>query len=264
MSVRILAALAGVAWLTTGCMSTSGQSGIDLSPGARPSEQFDGGLALADQGDLVAATERLVEVREVCGDSPLGRQALLLMSVMQLDGRNANRNASLAAELSATYLALSAIFPWTSPIAEGVYVLALELGATVPSLSRADSGTRDGTDSFGVGVGGTWLSDSDQWVPGRGLGLMALPADYPATLLEERVRLAARSGGLRDLPAEVQMQCDAEGANSERATLGELPSYEGSTVPGRLRRLERDRARLRSKLAELEDELERVRKTLRP
>lgn len=263
MSGRILVALTAVSWLTTGCMSMSGQSEIDLSAGARPAEQFDGGLALADQGDLVAATERLVEVREVCGDSPLGRQALLLMSVMQLDGRNENRNPSLAAELSATYLALSSIFPWTSPIAEGVYVLALEMGASVPSLSRADSGARDATDSFGVGVGGSWLV-SDQWVQGRGIGLMALPDDYSTTLLEERVRLATRSGGLRDLPAEVQIQCDAEGATSETANLGELPSFDGSTVPGRLRRLERDRARLRSKVAGLEDELERVRKTLRP
>ncbi len=263
MSRRNLVALAGIAWLTTGCMGMSG-SGIDPSVVARPADQFDGGLALADQGDLVAATERLVAVREVCGDSPLGRQALLLMSLMQLDGRNANRNSNLAAELSATYLALSAIFPWTSPIAEGVYVLALEMGAQVPSLSRAGSGTQDATDSFGVAVGGTWLSESDQWVPGRGLGLVMLPADYPATLLEERVRLAARSGGLRDLPAEVQMQCDAEGAKTEMSTLGELPSFDGSTIPGRLRRLERDRARLRSKVAGLEDELERVRKTLRP
>ncbi|MEN8143621.1 MAG: hypothetical protein ABFS14_01600 [Gemmatimonadota bacterium] len=259
MNRRLLVTVAGVAWLTTGCMGTSG-SGLDPSAGARPAERFDGGLALADQGDLVAATESLVEVREVCGDSPLGRQALLLMSVMQLDGRNDNRNPNLAAELAATYLALSAIFPWTSPIAEGVYVLALEMGGSVPSLSRHDT---DGTDAFGVGVGGSWLN-GDQWIPGRGLGFLARPDDYPASLLDERVRLAARSGGPRHLPAEVQLQCDAEGADSETATLGELPSFEGSTVPGRLRRLERDRAKLRSKVAELEDELERVRRTLRP
>lgn len=259
-SVSFLALIAALS--TAGCMRAVGPD-IETSSQVQPAEQFDGGLALAGAGDLIAATERLVEVREVCGDSPLGRQALLLMSVIQLDGRNSSRNPDLAAELAATYLALPSTFRWTGPIAEAIYVVALELGAHVPSLTSAEAPGAPGPDRFGVGLGGDALVASDQWIPGRSVGLAAAAADYPSTLLEERVRLAARSANGLPLTAAMRERCETAGADSEAVSRFQLPQFDGSTVPGRLRVIERDRARLRSKVAELEDELERVRKTLR-
>ena len=126
---RSRAALASVCLALAGAACASG--GRVSSTHVAAARLDDGALALT-QGDFEAAHERLLEARETCGDALLGRQALLLLGALELDPRNPRRSPDQGAEHTARYLSYPETFPWTRPLAESLYLLALELGASKP------------------------------------------------------------------------------------------------------------------------------------
>ncbi|HUP02163.1 MAG TPA: hypothetical protein VM737_11695 [Gemmatimonadota bacterium] len=120
-------ALAGLALLPVACSSAGGRS---PSYGAAP--RLDEGAVALARADFPAAKERLTQTRQTCGNALLGRQALLLLGALELDPRNPDRDPDRSAELTGRYLRLPETFPWTRPLAEALYLLALDLGAAIP------------------------------------------------------------------------------------------------------------------------------------
>ncbi|MGH7559231.1 MAG: hypothetical protein ACREMD_15905 [Gemmatimonadota bacterium] len=106
--------------ILSACASSGGRS----DPGAG----LDAGAFALRQAEFGAARERLVSVRHICGEARLGRQALLLLSAMELDPRNPAGDPGRAAAYAAHYLARPETFPWTRPVAEQLYLQALRLG----------------------------------------------------------------------------------------------------------------------------------------
>lgn len=102
-----------------------------------PGVGLDAGALALRQARFAAARERLAAVRQICGDARLGRQALLLLSALELDPRNREGAPDLAAAFAARYLAHPETFPWTRPVAEQIYLQALRQGAR-PASAAAD------------------------------------------------------------------------------------------------------------------------------
>jgi hypothetical protein len=127
---------AALACVCLGLAGTGCASGRASSTHVAAARLDDGALALT-QGDFEAAHERLLEARETCGDALLGRQALLLLGALELDPRNPRRSPDQGAEHTARYLSYPETFPWTRPLAESLYLLALELGASKPETTDA-------------------------------------------------------------------------------------------------------------------------------
>lgn len=137
---RQIPAILAYVWLLlvgAACASTQGSSTYGAAAWLD-----DGAIALT-QGDFEAAREKLAEARERCGNTLLGRQALLLLGALELDPRNPQRSPDQAAEHTARYLRLSETYPWTRPLAESLYLLALELGASEPKLADTQVSTAE-------------------------------------------------------------------------------------------------------------------------
>lgn len=113
--------------LAAACASSGGSSGYRGAP------LLDEGAAALHRADFDTARERLDGIRQECGHALAGRHALLLLGTLALDPRNAERDPDRAALLAARYLRRPETFPWTRPLAESLYLLALEMGADEPS-----------------------------------------------------------------------------------------------------------------------------------
>ena len=163
---------------------------------SRGETEYREGLAALARGEYRQAYERLAWVTQHYGHEAIGQQALLAMAALELDPRNPARRMPVGADLAASYLRLPRKAEWTQPVAQTLYLLALELGAA-----------------------------------------------------EDRAERAQRQ--------------------AERAS--RLPTLPGPTVSARLRTVEQERERLAKRvdtlekqLAEKDQELERIKKTIRP
>lgn len=109
------------------------------STGSRsdPAAGLDAGALAIRQAEFEVARERLVEVRLACRDARLGRQALLLLSAVELDPRNPSGDPDRGAAFAAHYLARPETFPWTRPMAAQLYLQAVRLGGD-PASGSAD------------------------------------------------------------------------------------------------------------------------------
>ena len=94
---------------------------------------FRDGLSALDGARTEEAFSQLERVRRVCGTSPLGQQAALVEAAAALGARDDDRDPQRAAVLAAAFLRQRRPPAWGVPIAESLYLMAQELGATVPS-----------------------------------------------------------------------------------------------------------------------------------
>lgn len=85
--------------------------------------------ALVEAGAYPRAEAVLRMLASRCENGEDGRRALLLLSSLQLDPRNEAGVPDSAALMAARYLSLPDATPAERPVAESLYVLALELGA---------------------------------------------------------------------------------------------------------------------------------------
>ena len=120
-------ALTALAIFAAACSSAGGRP-----PAYSGTPRLDEGAVALARADFATARERLAETRRTCGNALLGRQALLLLGALELDPRNPARDPDRSAALTARYLRLPETFPWTRPLAETLYLMALDLGAAVP------------------------------------------------------------------------------------------------------------------------------------
>jgi hypothetical protein len=206
------------------------------TPEAEAAGRLSAGAAALDIGNFSAARTDLGWVYMHCPGTDDGRTALLLMATGYLDPRNAERRPDLAAALAAHVADLA---PSGSPLgstATGIYLLAKEHGAPPPRAEPLEEARRD-TRAAAAGCSAE--------EPRASLALLesAVPGDE------------ATDGPIDWLP--------------------DLPS---ATVPDRIAAAEGTRDSLALRVAELEEqvqalrdrveiqqqELERIRRTLRP
>lgn len=104
-------------------------AGCALPGGGSPSadERFDRGLSLAQEGAFPEATRELAASARTCGTDPLGQQAVLALSALELDPRHEAGSPERAARLALHLLGRPDRARWTGRMATVLYLLASEL-----------------------------------------------------------------------------------------------------------------------------------------
>jgi hypothetical protein len=205
---------------------------------AEAEERLVMGVASLAAGDWAAGGEELARVYTNWADRALGLQALLALAAGALDPRNPERRPALAAELAGRYLAHAEAAYWSVPVAEAVYLVALELAEAVPA-------------------------------PGAELPPLALARGPAATRAEDlRERAAAFRAVRRDavrlaeLPELRGPTVAARLQRAERERAGLATRVD--ELEQRATAAERELAARVRELAATRQELDRIRRTLRP
>ncbi|HEX7118474.1 MAG TPA: hypothetical protein VF212_06780 [Longimicrobiales bacterium] len=194
-----------------------------------PEERLAEGLAALERGDYRGAYEPLNWVYTHYANEAVGQQALLALVAAELDPRNPSRRLGVGSELAGRYLRLPAIARWTKPVAETLYLLALELGAAEERVAEAEE---------------------------------------EAAAAEERAREAraeareARAEAEREREEAHQARAEAAQARAQAAPPRELPRLPGPPVTERMRELEQAGADATARVAQLEQQLAECRQEL--
>lgn len=219
----------------------------------QPAEHLTTGLVALESADYNIAYDNLLEVRSVCGDSPLGQQALLVLAAAELDPRNPERQIELAAEFAAHYLGLPNRAAWAQPLAESLYLMSMEIGASDAVGTMLGDGSEDGE-------------------PVTAMVATAGPNDSSATDPRAERAEALRRAVFGFVPNPVPTKCgvDWQQVSDTKAAIV-LPVLPLSPVTERIAELEQERVDLMQRQGRLEDEVERletelarIRETLRP
>jgi hypothetical protein len=131
-------------WKTTTmvlAVTLSAASGCATFAGNRepdPAGDLAAGLEASAAEDFAGARALLLPVYRQHWASPVGQQALLALAALEVDPRNPERRPEAAAELLARYLGIEAAPEWTVPVAESLYLVALELGGE-PAAARVEA-----------------------------------------------------------------------------------------------------------------------------
>lgn len=102
-------------------------------------ERYRAGMTALQAGDYANANLQLGWVAEHLPDEEIGKRALLMVSALEMDPRNPNRRIALGSELAAAYLRQVEIPTWTKPLAQTMYLIALELGAAEDKVAQAEA-----------------------------------------------------------------------------------------------------------------------------
>lgn len=234
---------------------------------------FAAGLRALDASSFADAGERLATVAAICPVDRLGRRAMLLLAAAEIDPRNAESRPSVAAQLAAFQLVRpSEQEAWVSPLAGEIYTLALDYGAD--SVARNDlpdsrilwSHYFEGAADTAGGPRAEPLGAApDDSVARPAAALAGEPAPAPVAPVP--------TGGPRcDVPrarADVSLPRLARTPVVDRVrVVGERPPAAGQDrapeVAGDVRSLMAEVDRLEAELAAKEQELDRIRRTLRP
>jgi outer membrane protein assembly factor BamD (BamD/ComL family) len=127
-----LLALGAIALAFSACAHRPGES-------ASTEEQLRLGISALERGDFATATSTLQAIADQSPNSAAGRHALLALVAAAMDPRNPNRAEAASAGLAARYLGLTQDPDWTKPVAEALYLLALDQGATDSARVEAET-----------------------------------------------------------------------------------------------------------------------------
>lgn len=181
----------------------------------QPEAQLEAGLAALELGEYDRARRHLSWVYTTHWAEPAGQQALLALIAADLDPRNPDRRLGDAADLAARLIVNPDAPEWAEPLAESLYLLALQMGAHDPPLDSlaADSLAADSAPPMPL-VGDTASSAA------RAMLLPTLDApSFPrqlATVRTERDSLAARIGQLQEALAQRDRAIREKDAELER------------------------------------------------
>ena len=117
----------------TGRLNVRAAALLALSVLAGCSAHAGGGSGVAgplEGGDFHAATTELRQQAAACKNGERGREAVLLRAMVELDLRNPGGSPDTAARLAARYLQLPDATPAGISMAESLYLLALDRGAS--------------------------------------------------------------------------------------------------------------------------------------
>lgn len=210
-----------------------------------PEDVLGRALVSLEQEDFTAAYEQLSWLYQSYWDEPAGERALLALTAVELDPRNPGRRLYAAADLASRHYQLPSVSPWALPVSQTLYLLAQELGAAEEELERS-----------------------------RREKERAVQAQVEAQAEARREAAAAgqaRAEAARAREEATQARATARRAQAAAAEPRPLPRLPGPSVSARVSELQGERDRLadelrtlRSRLAEREEELERIRQTIIP
>lgn len=198
----------------------------------RPSVEraFLEGLSAARSGRFSAAVPALARVAEACAGTGVGDHARLALLGVLTDPRNPGRDLTRARRVAERWLASPSGASWMEPLIEAFYLVTLDLGGA-PSAEPA------GADRRRAGTVWGWKGSAARSKP-----VAAAPADDCENAAPS---LDAREPRLPALPGR-PLRDELSASERQRAELADLVE------------------RLEARVAELETELERIRKTLEP
>lgn len=233
---------------------------------------FRDGIRALEQAEFESASQRLATVAAICPVDGVGRRAMLLLAAAELDPRNGAGRVDVAAELTAFQLARpSTSEPWAASLAREIHVIALDYGATGVAATEIP------------GPGVLWTryfegrAQADDRAAARtpaGEELVADDAEEAddgdaAGVAGQPVATEPRGGPLCDVPAAdsritmpelTRRPVVAGGEPDQGAPARPAPAAD----PADVRALTAEVNRLRAQLAATEQELDRIRRTLRP
>lgn len=157
--------------------------------------------ALAAQ-DYATARTVLDRVYRLHWQERLGQSALLALTAAEIDPRNNERRLSVASDLAARYLNVPGTPQWTVPVAESLYLLAVELGAQEDSLQRAQADRRQAEAE--AGRLRALPQSQRETVPARIRRLENERNEVQRRLRDTEQRLATREKELRDAQQELE------------------------------------------------------------
>lgn len=195
-SKRWLWGLAAVA--ATGCATFGWHRDIT------PDQQLDrAAIALRDGRYAMGWTE-LSWLAEHCADQTAGRRATLELAAAAIDPRNPYRSPTRAANAAARYLRLQETEPALEPVAQTLYLVALEMGGRPDHAAtrvREASARLDPAGPAATAAADPARADSSAdacgRMPVRLLDAVALPALHAPTFPERIERLAAERDSLQ-------------------------------------------------------------------
>lgn len=249
-----------VALTISACATLGGASAPENDPELRLQQ----GVDALEANDFDVAHTELSWVYTHCPSSRQGMDALLLLATAELDPRNSSRRLDVGAALVGAYLATPGISAERRQLGESIYLLALELGALPPLGVSIEPPGDPGNSGL-----------TSRCIPAEPRQVIALPVGRRAEQLADTVLPDAVTA--EDTLAIAGADTLAPGA--EDPMLGSLlPPLPGESVPERLAALAAVRDSLEVELAELrgqvdsleqrvasqEEELERIRRTIRP
>lgn len=225
------------------------------------------GTAALDDGDYAAAAEQLAPVAAICPSDELGSRALLLLAAAELDGRNADGRPDAAAELAAFHLARTDEDDWSGALAEELYVIALDLGADpIEPDEVPDAGVIWSRYLATVAAEAAVLGDE------AAVDTLAGADARAERERETRARRAAAmtagaEGGPRCRVPDVRddlVMPELERTPIASRTAPGAQAQQPAALSSDVRALQAEVQRLRGELASREQELDRIRRTLRP
>jgi hypothetical protein len=125
--------------LAAGLLALAVTACASLGLGKNGEDHYDAGLRAFKAGDYAAATEHLSLVAGPEPEDKEGRQALLMLAALEMDTRNPKRRLALGSDHAGTYLRLKETEPWTSAIAQTLYLLSVELGSAEERAAQAEA-----------------------------------------------------------------------------------------------------------------------------
>lgn len=120
-------------------LTLSGCALIRGEPAAMPERQLERGLAALEARDFVSARAILDPLYRAHWQDAVGQRAMLALIAAELDSRNPDRQLWAAADLSARYLNIEDLPRWQVPVAEALYLIAQELGASEQRIAEAEA-----------------------------------------------------------------------------------------------------------------------------
>lgn len=250
----------------------------ERSPEQDASHRLERGLAALDAGLYLEAFDDLAWVQAHCPDRVAGARAVAALAAVELDPRNETGRPGLGTALLGRFIQDPARPEWAVPLAETSYLLARALGAPPaegepqPEVAEAEVDTAAADSVLAVSADSVPVESADSvasdTVTADSLGAPSPAVDSPRVRLEQVLPPRA---------SEAAYGCGAE-VDTASWTPPPLPQPPGPSLLEVIATLEGQRdamasradtlvsevATLRRRLTETENELERIRKTLRP
>ena len=233
--------------LAAGCGGFLGSGGGEEDPETR----FRAAAAALESGRFEPAARTLRELASRCESGTRGRDAVLLLAAVEVDPRNPRPSPAAGAQLAARYLQIPGGDPSTATLAETLYLLALDLGATpvddpfssVPAAPASDA-EDEGETANGGEVRFWRVAERFEGCGegGRRSAGVTLP-EHPGMPLwqavesayQERDSLAARSAAGAEEAARLRVRVDSLQAELERVR-SLLQQGPGGRPPDSMRR----------------------------
>lgn len=196
--------------------------------GTDPEQVFASALAALEREDFQTAFDDLVWVYQNAWGEPVGRRALLVLAAAELDPRNPMRRLGVGAELLADYMRAPGTPPANGPVAEALYLLALELGAAEEQIARAEAEAERAEEQAERARAAAAREDAERTVAAQPAARGPLP-ELPGPPVTARIReldaarraLAAENADLEALLAECRAELERIEQTLEPADTGQ-------------------------------------------